>query len=342
MAPPQAAPSARGPAAGTSAPQRRRSLSGIKPTGTPHLGNYLGFLKPALKLQDSRDTFYFIADYHALTTVHDPKVLKHETYELAAVFAALGMDFERHTFFRQSDVPEVTELTWLLSCVTPFGMLTQAHAYKDAVAKGEDVEDGLFQYPVLMAADILIYDSDEVPVGRDQKQHLEMTRDIAGRFNHRYGETFIVPEPRIEDEVATIPGVDGRKMSKSYGNEIPLFSTEKDLRKAVMRIVTDSRSVADAKDPETCNVFQIFRHFADPAAQAHWAQRYRAGGMGYGEIKQATFEAINAEIAPFRERYFALRRDEARLDGILAVGGAKARAIAQGVVRRARQRVGLA
>jgi tryptophanyl-tRNA synthetase len=209
------------------------------------------------------------------------------------------------------------------------------------VAKGEDIDDGLFQYPVLMAADILIYDSHEVPVGRDQKQHLEMTRDIAGRFNHRYGETFVVPEPRIEEEVATIPGVDGRKMSKSYGNEIPLFSTEKELRKAVMRIVTDSKGVADAKDPDTCNVFQIFRHFAAPAAQAQWAERYRAGGMGYGEIKQAAFEAINGEIGPFRERYFALRQDEACLDGILAQGGAKARKIAQGVVQRARRRVGL-
>jgi len=321
--------------------QRKRSLSGIKPTGTPHLGNYLGFLKPALKLQDSRDTFYFIADYHALTTVWEPAVLKDQTYELVAVFSALGMDFNQHTFFKQSDIPEVTELTWLLSCVTPFGMLTQAHAYKDAVAKGEDLNDGTFQYPVLMASDILIYDSHEVPVGRDQKQHLEMTRDIAGRFNHRFGETFVIPEPRIEEEVATIPGVDGRKMSKSYGNEIPLFSTEKDLRKAVMRIVTDSKTVEDKKDPDTCNVFQIFRHFASPEAQAHWAQRYRAGGMGYGEIKQATFEAINAEIAPYREKYFAVRKDEAKLNEILKIGGAKARQVAQGVLHRARQHVGL-
>ena len=321
--------------------QRKRSLSGIKPTGTPHLGNYLGFLKPALKLQDSRDTFYFIADYHALTTVWEPAVLKDQTYELVAVFSALGMDFNQHTFFKQSDIPEVTELTWLLSCVTPFGMLTQAHAYKDAVAKGEDLNDGTFQYPVLMASDILIYDSHEVPVGRDQKQHLEMTRDIAGRFNHRFGETFVMPEPRIEEEVATIPGVDGRKMSKSYGNEIPLFSTEKDLRKAVMRIVTDSKTVEDKKDPDTCNVFQIFRHFAPPEAQAHWAQRYRAGGMGYGEIKQATFEAINAEIAPYREKYFAVRKDEAKLNEILKIGGAKARQVAQGVLHRARQHVGL-
>ncbi len=321
--------------------QRRRSLSGIKPTGTPHLGNYLGFLKPALKLQDTRDTFYFIADYHALTSVRDPKKLREETYELVAVFATLGMDFERHTFFKQSDIPEVTELTWLLSCVTPLGLLERAHAYKDAVAKGEEINDGVFQYPVLMASDILIYDSHEVPVGKDQKQHLEMTRDIAQRFNHAFGETFVLPEPRIEEEVATIPGVDGRKMSKSYGNEIPLFSTEAQLRKAVMRIVTDSRTVEEPKDPDTCNVFQIFRHFAPPEAQAHWAQRYRTGGMGYGEIKQATFEAINTEIGPFRDKYFALRKDEPQLNAILARGGKKARAVAQGVLLRARQRVGL-
>ncbi len=321
--------------------QRRRSLSGIKPTGTPHLGNYLGFLKPALKLQGSRDTFYFIADYHALTSVREPNVLREQTYELVAVFAALGMDFERHTFFRQSDVPEVTELTWLLSCVTPMGLLERAHAYKDAIAKGEEINDGMFQYPVLMAADILIYDSHEVPVGKDQKQHLEMTRDIAQRFNNAFGETFMLPDPLIAEEVATIPGVDGRKMSKSYGNEIPLFSTEAQLRKAVMRIVTDSKTVEEAKDPDTCNVFQIFRHFAPPDAQAHWAGRYRAGGMGYGEIKQATFEAINREIAPYRERYFALRKDEPQLNAILARGGTKARRVAQGVLARARKRVGL-
>jgi tryptophanyl-tRNA synthetase len=338
---PAGRPAIRNPHDATGMTQRRRSLSGIKPTGNPHLGNYLGFLKPALALQESRDTFYFIADYHALTTVRDPAELRSQTYDLVATFAALGMDFDRHTFFRQSDVPEVTELTWLLSCVTSLGLLMQAHAYKDAKAKGEDIHSGLFLYPVLMAADILIYDSHEVPVGKDQKQHLEMTRDIAQRFNHAYGETFILPDPRIEEEVATIPGLDGRKMSKSYGNEIPLFATEAQLRKTVMRIVTDSKGVADPKDPETCNVFQIFRHFATAEEQAAWAARYRAGGMGYGEIKQAAFEAINREIAPFRERYFALRKDEARLNAILAQGGAKARQVAQAVTLRARKRVGL-
>jgi tryptophanyl-tRNA synthetase len=322
--------------------ERRRTLAGIKPTGRPHLGNYLGFLKPALAMQTSHDTFYFIADYHALTTERDPKALRQSTYELVANFAALGMDFDAHTFFRQSDVPQVTELTWLLSCVTSIGLLERAHAYKDKRAKNEEITHGLFSYPVLMAADILIYDAHEVPVGRDQQQHLEMTRDIAQRFNHIYGETFRIPDARIEDEVATIPGLDGRKMSKSYGNQIPLFSTEKELRKTVMRVVTDSRTVEEPKDPDTCNVFQIFRHFAPKAEQDAWRERYRAGGMGYGEIKQATFEAINAEIAPYRERYFEIIEDVEGMEAILAKGAEKARAAASGVLHRARQRVGFA
>ena len=320
---------------------RKRTLSGIKPTGNPHLGNYLGMLQPALAMQATHETFYFIADYHALTTVNDPKELRESTYDLVAVFDSLGMDFSAHAFFRQSDVPEVTELTWLLSCVTPMGLLERAHAYKDARRKGQEVNHGIFAYPVLMAADILIYDSHEVPVGKDQKQHLEMTRDIAQRFNHHYGETFIVPEPRIEEEVATIPGLDGRKMSKSYDNVIPLFSTEKQLRKSVMRIVTDSKAVEDPKDPDTCNVFQIFRQFADAKQQRSWAKRYREGGMGYGEIKQATFEAINERLKPHRERYFKVREDRRHLDAILAEGGKRARKVAQGVLQRARKRVGL-
>ena len=320
---------------------RKRTLSGIKPTGSPHLGNYLGMLQPALAMQATHETFYFIADYHALTTVTEAGELRENTYDLVAVFDALEMDFEAHTFFRQSDVPEVTELTWLLSCITPMGLLERAHAYKDARQNNQEVNHGLFAYPVLMAADILIYDSHEVPVGKDQKQHLEMTRDIAQRFNHIYGDTFLVPEPRIAEEVATIPGIDGRKMSKSYNNVIPLFSTEKQLRKTVMRIVTDSKSVEEPKDPDTCNVFQIFRQFADKAQQAHWAQRYRDGGMGYGEIKQATFEAINERLKPLRERYFAVREDRAHLEAILAEGGRRAREVARGVVHRARKRMGL-
>ncbi|MDH5751946.1 MAG: tryptophan--tRNA ligase [Deltaproteobacteria bacterium] len=319
---------------------RKRSLSGIKPTGTPHLGNYLGMIRPALQLQKTHDAFYFIADYHALTTVRSPAEMRAQSHELVAIFGALGMDFDQHTFFRQSDIPEVTELTWLLSCVTPMGLLERAHAYKDAQAKSVELNQGVFSYPVLMAADILIYDSHEVPVGQDQKQHLEMTRDIAQRFNHIFGETFVIPEPRIEEAVATIPGVDGRKMSKSYNNELPLFSTEKELRKKVMRIVTDSKGVEEPKDPDTCNVFQIYRHFAAPEDLKEWARRYREGGVGYGEMKQAAFEAINALVGPHRDAYFELRGDEARLEDILARGAAKARRVARTVLNRARERVG--
>lgn len=318
----------------------KRSLSGIKPTGQPHLGNYLGMIKPALALQKTHDVFYFIADYHALTSVRDAEVMREQSHELVATFAALGMDFDKHTFFRQSDIPEVTELAWLLSCVTPMGLLERAHAYKDAKSNEAEINHGVFAYPVLMAADILIYDSHEVPVGKDQKQHLEMTRDIAQRFNHLYGETFILPEPRIEEAVATIPGIDGRKMSKSYGNELPLFSTEKALRKRVMRIVTDSKGVEDAKDPDDCNVFQIFRHFAGADAIAQWEQRYRDGGMGYGEIKQAVFEVINEEVSPYREAYFEVRSDVERLEAILAQGARKAREVAGQVLDRAREKVG--
>ena len=320
---------------------KKRTLSGIKPTGKPHLGNYLGFLKPALRMQQTHEAFFFIADYHALTTVRDGAELRESTRDLVAVFAALGMDFERHTFFRQSDVPEHVELAWVLSCVTPIGLLERAHAYKDARARNEEINHGVYAYPVLMAADILIYDSHEVPVGKDQKQHLEITRDIAQRFNHLYGETLVVPEPRIEEEVATIPGIDGRKMSKSYNNVLPLFSTQKELRKAVMRIVTDSKGVEEPKDPDTCNVFQIFRQFADKSEQAAWAKRYRDGGMGYGEIKEAAFQAIDREIAPFREKYFAIRSDIPALEQILRLGAEKAHGVASKVMDRVRAKVGL-
>lgn len=318
-----------------------RALSGIKPTLDPHIGNYLGMMKPALKLQDNNETFYFIADYHALTTIRDPKEMKKHSYDLTAAFVALGMDVERHAFFKQSDIPEVTELTWFLSCVTAKGLLERAHAYKDATTKQKEVNHGLFSYPVLMAADILIYDSHYVPVGKDQKQHLEMTRDIALRFNHLFGETFVIPEALISEDVATIPGLDGRKMSKSYGNTIPLFCTEKKLRKLVMKIQTDSKTVEDPKDPDTCGVFAMFSLFANEEQKSELAARYRAGNMGYGEAKQACFEVMNAELKEPREKYFALRDDLNALDGILENGRDKARPIAQQVVNRVRERVGL-
>ncbi|MDP6655458.1 MAG: tryptophan--tRNA ligase [SAR324 cluster bacterium] len=318
-----------------------RSLSGIKPTGTPHLGNYLGMIKPAIQLQETHQTFYFIADYHALTSVRDPEQLRENTYDLTAIFAALGMDFENHAFFRQSDIPEVTELTWILSCITSKGLMERAHAYKDAMTKDQEVSMGLFCYPVLMACDILIYDSNFVPVGQDQRQHLEITRDLAIRFNHLYGEAFVIPEAIIEKEVATIPGLDGRKMSKSYGNVIPLLAPEKQFRKAVMKITTDSKSVDEPKDPETCSVFALYKCFAGKKEQEALAERYRSGGMGYGEAKHVCFEALNAELKGPREIYQQIRNDKTKLNGILESGRDKARVIARQVTDRVRGKVGL-
>ncbi|MGK5095453.1 tryptophan--tRNA ligase [Deltaproteobacteria bacterium TL4] len=318
-----------------------RALTGIKPTGSPHLGNYLGMLKPALQLQKGHEAFYFIADYHALTSLHEPEKLREYTYDLTATFVALGMDFNKHVFFKQSDIPEVTELTWFLSCVTAKGLLDRAHAYKDAIANNKEPNHGLYSYPVLMAADILLYDSNLVPVGKDQKQHVEMTRDIAARFNHIYGETLVLPEPLIEEAVDTIPGIDGRKMSKSYGNVIPLFATEKKLRKAVMSIVTDSKSVEEPKEPVGCNVFELFKLFATKSQQEELAERYRKGNMGYGDAKQTCFEVINEELAPFREQYFRLIEDRNQLDGILEQGRDKARKVSRAVINRVRTKVGL-
>ena len=318
-----------------------RALSGIKPTGTPHLGNYLGMIKPAIQLQKTHQTFYFIADYHALTSLRDPKQLRKHTYDLTAIFAALGMDFESHAFFRQSDIPEVTELTWILSCITSMGLMERAHAYKDAISKDQEVSLGLFCYPVLMACDILIYDSNYVPVGQDQRQHLEITRDLAIRFNHLYGEVFVIPEAKIEKHVAIIPGLDGRKMSKSYGNVIPLFAPEKQLRKFIMKITTDSKSVDSSKDPEACSVFALYSCFATKADQKALAKRYHDGGMGYGEAKQLCFEALNAELNGPREIFQHIRNDQSELDGILESGRDKARAVARQVTDRVRSKVGL-
>lgn len=318
----------------------KRALTGIQPTGDPHIGNYLGMIKPALKLQETHDTFYFIADYHSLTALRDPQKMRDNTYALVATMVALGMDVENHAFYRQSDIPEVTELTWFLACVTSMGLLERSHAYKDAVASGKEPNLGLLSYPVLMAADILLYDTNYVPVGQDQRQHLEMTRDIAIRFNHIFGETLIVPEALIADDVATIPGLDGRKMSKSYGNTIPVFSTEKKLRKLVMKIVTDSKTVEESKDPETCSVFALYKLFASQDQQDELAKQYRAGGMGYGVAKQAVFEVINEELKEAREIYFEIHNDYQKLDGILESGRDKARPVAQEVLNRTREKVG--
>ena len=258
-----------------------RILSGIQPSGRLHLGNYFGMMKPALELQSQGETYLFIADYHALTSVTDPQALRDNVLGVALDFIACGLDTTKTIFFRQSDVPEITELTWILANVTPMGLLERCHSYKDKTAKGISPNLGLFAYPVLMAADILAYQSNVVPVGRDQKQHVEVTRDIALKFNNQFGAVFTIPEPSIRDSVAEVPGIDGRKMSKSYDNHVEIFGDEKETRARIMRIVTDSTPLQDPKDPDKCNVFAIYRLFASPAEAEAMAERYRAGGMGY-------------------------------------------------------------
>jgi tryptophanyl-tRNA synthetase len=316
-----------------------RPLTGIKPTGDLHIGNLLGAIKPAIELTKKDEGFYFVANYHALTTINDKKTMLDITRQVAAAWLALGLDSDKNTFFIQSDIPEVCELTWLLSCVTSYGLLQRAHAFKDALTKNKEVNDGLFQYPVLMAADILLYQSTHVPVGKDQKQHVEITRDIAIKFNNTFNsQVFIIPEPIIKEEVMTIKGIDGQKMSKSYNNVIPLFLPEKKLRKTIMKIVTDSKTVEEPKDPEKCNVFYYYRLFATKDEQEQLANRYREGGMGYGEAKQALFEVVNRELAEPRERYNELlnpKNDE--LEKILKMGADKARPIAIKTLRKARK-----
>ena len=320
---------------------QQRSLTGIKPTGSPHLGNLLGMYDQAIAMQDTHDCYYFIASYHALTSVRDAALLREMNMEVAACWLALGLDPAQSTLWLQHDVPEVTELAWVLGCIAHKGMLDKAHAFKDAVAKGRDVNIGLYTYPVLMAADILAFDSHLVPVGRDQKQHVEMTRDMAQRFNHLFGETLVVPEALIRDEVATIPGLDGQKMSKSYGNTIEIFLPAKKLRKKVMSIVTDSRGVDDPKDPDTCNVFQLYKLFSTKEQQADLAERYRAGGLGYGHAKQELYELIEIRLAEPRERYNELLSKPEELRFILDNGAIKARQKARCTLEKVRCAVGL-
>ncbi len=321
----------------------KRSLSGIKPTGMPHLGNYLGMIRPAVDLQEDHEAFYFVADLHSLTSTHDPKVLREHTHDITAIFLAFGLDPKRAVFWRQSDVPEVAELTWVLSCVTSMGMLERAHAWKAAKDRGEAGAEphGLFAYPVLMAADILMYDSDVVPVGKDQIQHVEMTRDMAERFNRIFGDTFKLPKALVREEVQTIIGTDGRKMSKSYGNTIPVFLPSKKLRKAVMRIETDSKGLEDPKDPDNCNVMTLYRLFAGANDVVLMEERYRDGGYGYGHAKQALFEAMEAHLGPYRERYEALRSQEDTLEDVLREGEKRARQVAQPILDRVRSVTGI-
>jgi tryptophanyl-tRNA synthetase len=325
------------------------ALTGIKPSGTPHVGNYLGMIRPALELARTYQALYFIADYHALTTVKDRKDLQFQTYEVAATWLALGLDPEKTIFYRQSDIPEVMELTWVLSCFTSKGLLNRAHAYKAAVDENlaagsppdEGINSGLYFYPVLMAADILMFGSHFVPVGADQRQHIEIARDIAIAFNNNYGEILTVPEAVIREEVMTIPGLDGRKMSKSYDNVIPIFAPSKALRKSVMRIVTDSRRPEDPKDPETDNVFAIYRYFAAEAEIERTRQHYLDGGVAYSEIKEDLFELLESRFGEARSKFEALMKDWAYLDQVLMSGAAKARTIATPMMEKVRRAVGV-
>ncbi len=318
-----------------------RVLSGIQPSGKLHIGNYFGMMKPAIELQEQGDAYLFIANYHAMTTVQDAAVLRQMTTDVALDFLACGIDPDKTAFYRQSDVPEVHELAWMLSVLCPMGLLERCHSYKDKTAKGIAASHGLFAYPVLMAADILAVNSNVVPVGRDQKQHVEVTRDLAIRFNNTFGEVFTIPEPSIRDHVAVVPGIDGQKMSKSYDNTIEIFSEGKPLKKQVMKIVTDSKQLEDAKDPDTCNVFALFKLFGTEAEIADLAERYRAGGMGYGHAKTELLDKINEHFGPMRERRAELANDMDYVEDVLQQGAQMARSLARETLQKARQAVGL-
>jgi len=318
-----------------------RVLSGIQPSGRLHVGNYFGAMRQHLELQAEHEGFYFIADYHALTSNPAPEALARHTLDVAMDYIALGLDTEKTAFWRQSDVPEVTELTWLLSCVTPLGLLQRCVSYKDKVAQGLAPNHGLFAYPVLQAADILIYKSHLVPVGADQKQHIEVTRDIAMRFNNAYGEVFVIPKEHIIESVAVVPGTDGRKMSKSYGNTIEIFEPEKSVKKKIMKIVTDSTPVEDPKDPDKCNVFALLKLVASPQELAEWDARYRNGGMGYGEAKKRLAELIIEYFQPYRQKRAELENNVGDVWKMLKDGAARAQAVAAKTLVEARKAIGL-
>lgn len=318
-----------------------RVLSGIQPSGKLHIGNYYGAMRQQLKLQAEHSCFFFIADYHALTSNPAPDEVAGHTLDVALDYLALGLDPEKTVFWRQSDVPEVVELAWLLSCVTPMGLLQRCTSYKDKVAQGLTPNHGLFAYPVLQAADILIFNSDLVPVGADQKQHIEVTRDVAGRFNNAYGEVFTIPIEHIIESVAVVPGVDGRKMSKSYGNTIGMFEPEGKVKKKIMKIVTDSIPVEEPKDPDKCNVFALLKLVASGEELSEWDSRYRSGGMGYGQAKKRLAELVIDYFKPFRAKRTELENNPDYVKGVLADGAERARAVASETLEKARQAVGL-
>ena len=318
-----------------------RVLSGIQPSGRLHIGNFFGAMRQHLQLQAEHKCFYFIADYHALTSNPAPDDVAGHILVVAMDYIALGLDTEKTIFWRQSDVPEVTELTWLLSCVTPMGLLQRCTSYKDKVAQGLSPNHGLFAYPVLQAADILIYNSELVPVGADQKQHIEVTRDIAIRFNNIYGEIFTVPKEHIIESVAVVPGIDGRKMSKSYGNTIEIFEPEASVRKKIMRIVTDSVPVEEPKNPDKCNVFALLKLVASSDELNEWENKYRRGGLGYGQAKKRLAELMIDYFKPFRQKRAELENDMDYVKEVLANGAERAKAVAGETLEKARQAIGL-
>ncbi|NND95034.1 MAG: tryptophan--tRNA ligase [Flavobacteriales bacterium] len=319
-----------------------RVLTGIQSTGTPHLGNLLGAILPAIDMskKEENESFLFIADMHSLTQIKEGAILRKNTYEVAAAWLACGLDTERTVFYRQSDVTETAELAWYLSCFYPYQRLTLAHSFKDKAERLEDVNAGLFTYPMLMAADILLYDADAVPVGKDQLQHLEMTRDVASRFNHQMGETFVLPQDELRKETMYVPGRDGNKMSKSRDNVINIFLPEKQLRKQIMSIVTDSTPLEDPKDPDTCNAFAIYSLLADDNRVGEMREKYTSGGYGFGHAKQELFELILDKFSIERSTFDALMADKSQLDQQLALGAQKARKVAQEVIGRVRDKLG--
>ncbi len=320
----------------------QRALTGIQPSGDIHLGNYLGSILPAIGLQETYRSYYFIADYHALTSMKNPEKLRTASLEVAASFIASGLDTERNCLFRQSDILEVTELAWVLACQIGTGMLDRGHAVKAAREGGRQPNAGTLFYPVLMAADILLYDSNVVPVGEDQRQHIEIARDIAQSINHHYGEgTLVVPEPVIQKDVGIVPGIDGRKMSKSYGNGISVWSTAKKLRKRVMKIVTDSKEMGEPLEVEGDNVLALYKLFASEDELAQMEQRYRTGDIGYGHAKQALYEAVNAQLEEPRARYDELMANPDRIEAVLDAGAERARVAARATMERVRRAVGL-
>jgi len=318
-----------------------RILSGIQPSGILHIGNYFGMMRPAIDLQTQGEALYFIADYHALTSVRDPAILRENVRRVALDFLACGLDPERAVLFLQSDIPQVAELAWILNTVAPMGLLERAHSYKDKVARGLPASAGLFTYPVLMAADILIYDSDLVPVGRDQKQHVEITRDLATKINETYGETLKLPQPRIQETTQTVPGLDGQKMSKSYGNTIDIFSEEKEMRRRVMSIVTDSMPVEAPKNPDQSTIFHLFSLVATPEETATMRAAFEKGGTGYGDFKKQLFVRLWEYFAPMRKRREEILARPGYIEEVLTLGAERANGIANEVMTRVRQAIGL-